>query len=141
MINELLKRILTSIFLIFLISLSLYLGSIAKAIALFIVIAIAYNEFTNLVEKFYPYPNPSFGAPVTMDIQVINSQTISTKIFNILGKEIWRSTSHYSEPGFTKLIWNGKNNYGAKVSNGIYIVETKGTNKNIKNKIVIIKNN
>ena len=90
---------------------------------------------------FHPYPNPSFGAPVTMDIQVINSQTISTKIVNILGKEIWRSTSHYSEPGYTKLIWNGKNNYGAKVSNGLYIVETKGANKNMKYKIVIIKNN
>jgi len=55
---ELQKRILTSIILIFLISLSLYLGPSAKAIAVLILIAIAYNEFNNLVEKFYRYPNP-----------------------------------------------------------------------------------
>ena len=55
---ELQKRILTSIILIFLISLCLYLGPSAKAIAVFIVIAIAYNEFNNLVVKFYRYPNP-----------------------------------------------------------------------------------
>ena len=56
--QELQKRILTSIILIFLISLCIFLHPFVTALALFIISLIAYNEFTNLIGKFYKYPDP-----------------------------------------------------------------------------------
>ena len=55
MINELQKRILTSIVLIFLISVSIYLGPLSILIVLIIVSGIAYSEFSKLIDKIYKY--------------------------------------------------------------------------------------
>ena len=88
---------------------------------------------------YHPYPNPSFGKPITIDMQIINSQTISTTIYNILGKTVWNTTKQYTEPGFTRLIWDGQNNNGARVANGLYIVKAKGLKKNMIYKIIYLK--
>jgi len=53
--KELKKRILTSIVLILLISLGLYLGPLVTMIVLFIVSYIAYSEFSYLIDKIYSY--------------------------------------------------------------------------------------
>ena len=52
---ELQKRIITSIFLISLVSLCLYLGGLAIVIALFIVSYITYSEFSGLLDITYKY--------------------------------------------------------------------------------------
>ena len=53
--KELQKRILTSIILIFLISVSMYLGPFAIMLVLLIVSYIAYMEFSYLTDKIYKY--------------------------------------------------------------------------------------
>ena len=53
--KELQKRILTSIILIFLISVSMYLGPFAIMLVLLIVSYIAYAEFSYLTDKIYKY--------------------------------------------------------------------------------------
>ena len=55
MSKELQKRILTSIVLILLISLSIYLGPLAIMIALLIVSYVTYSEFSYLIDKIYKY--------------------------------------------------------------------------------------
>ena len=56
--KELKKRILTSIVLILLISLGLYLGPLVTMIVLFIVSYIAYSEFSYLIDKIYSREEP-----------------------------------------------------------------------------------
>ena len=53
--KELQKRILTSIILIFSISLSIYLGPFTIMLALLVVSGVAYSEFSNLIDKIYKY--------------------------------------------------------------------------------------
>jgi len=86
-----------------------------------------------------PYPNPSFGKPISIDLQVINEQTIYTNIFDIMGKNIWTSSNQFSESESTTLLWNGTNNFGKKVANGLYIIIAKGSHKETAHKIIIIK--
>ena len=53
--KELQKRVITSIILIFLISLSMYLGPFTIMLALLIVSGVAYSEFSYLIDKIYKY--------------------------------------------------------------------------------------
>jgi hypothetical protein len=75
---------------------------------------------------FPPYPNPSKGNTVHIDLQVISEQTIHTKIYDLLGREIWSSSNHFNAPGSLTLMWNGLNKNGRRVANGIYLIKAEG---------------
>ena len=89
---------------------------------------------------FPPYPNPSFGQSVSMNIQVITEQTIHTNIYDLLGQKIWSRSKHFSVPEIETLIWNGKNKKGDKVSNGIYFILVEGNKYQTTQKVIYLKN-
>ena len=86
-----------------------------------------------------PFPNPSHGKPITISLEVINEQEISTTIYNILGQTIWTSTKNYTNSEFNNLIWNGFNMHGKKVSSGLYFIEAVGDDKTLRHKIIFMK--
>ena len=88
---------------------------------------------------YLPYPNPSYGKPVSINIEIIREQKISTTIYNILGQTVWNSTEVYTDPELNNFVWNGINNKGEKVSSGLYIIEAVGENKFITNKFIFLK--
>ena len=89
---------------------------------------------------FYPpYPNPSFGQTVSMNIQVITEQTIHANIYDLLGQKIWSSSKHFSSPETETLIWNGKNKKGDRVSNGIYFIQVEGDKYQTTQKVIYLK--
>jgi len=84
---------------------------------------------------FYPpYPNPSNGQSVNFEFQVITEQTIDFQIVDILGQNIWGFSSHYSKPEVITITWNGNNQSGQRVANGVYfgIMEGKSDQKVFK---------
>ena len=84
---------------------------------------------------FYPpYPNPSIGQSINFDFQVITEQTIDFQIVDILGQNIWGFSSHYSKPEVITMTWDGKNQSGQRVANGVYfgIMEGKSEQKVFK---------
>ena len=84
---------------------------------------------------FYPpYPNPSIGQSVNFEFQVISEQTIDFQIVDILGQNIWRFSNHYSKPEVIIATWDGKNQSGQRVANGVYfgIMEGKSEQKVFK---------
>ena len=84
---------------------------------------------------FYPpYPNPSKGQSVNFEFQVITEQTIDFQIIDILGQVIWEFSSHYSKPEVKTITWDGKNQSGQRVANGVYfgIMEGKSEQKVFK---------
>ena len=88
---------------------------------------------------YNPYPNPSMGKNISLDLQSIEQQEIQTSIINILGETVWRSSHLFQEPDHITFIWNGKNQYGKNVSNGIYFVKAKGKTREIIHKITLMK--
>ena len=88
---------------------------------------------------YNPYPNPSMGKNISLDLQSLEQQEIQTSIINILGETVWRSSHSFQEPDYITLMWNGKNQYGKNVSNGIYFVKAKGKTKEIIHKIILVK--
>ena len=86
-----------------------------------------------------PYPNPSFGKPVSLSIEAIKGQHIVTNVYSILGHKVWSSSKTYMDSEINRLFWNGINKKGRKVSSGVYFIEISGEKKTFKNKIVYLK--
>ena len=81
-----------------------------------------------------PYPNPSIGQSINFEFQVITEQTIDFQIVDILGQIIWEFSRHYSKPEVITMTWDGKNQSGQRVANGVYfgIMEGKSEQKVFK---------
>ena len=47
--------------------------------------------------------------PINIELQVLEPQNISIKIFNILGKLVWSTERKVSEPGLFIAKWSGEN--------------------------------
>ena len=85
-----------------------------------------HNEETTGVEipkefklaQNYPNPfNPStiirFGLPV--------AEKVTIKVYDVLGREVKTLINEELRPGYQQVEWDGTNNYGSRVSSGIYI--------------------
>ena len=93
------------------------------------------EDFTS----FSPYPNPSYGKIISMDLQVITGQTIKTSVFDIMGHEVWSQSNEFIEPSVMTLKWNGINNGGHAVSNGVYYFLVEGNHHKSTHKVVYLK--
>ncbi|MCH7521741.1 MAG: T9SS type A sorting domain-containing protein, partial [Candidatus Marinimicrobia bacterium] len=84
----------------------------------------------------YPNPfNPStslrFDLPVASDVTLI--------VYDLLGREVVRLVDRQLEPGYHRVIWNGKTATGRDVPSGLYIalMTTPVFTKSIK--LVLLK--
>ena len=89
------------------------------------------------------YPNP-FNPVTTIRFSVVNAKFASTtkvdlRIFDILGNEITTLVNQEKSAGTYEIVWNGINNFGNKVSSGIYFARVQ-VNQQYKNlKLVLLK--
>ena len=74
-----------------------------------------------------------------LDRYEVEGQNISTKIFDLKGREIWSKHENFHSPSHKTIQWNGLNNNGRKVSNGVYIVVIEGKNQIKSSKIIYLK--
>lgn len=73
---------------------------------------------TFFISQNFPNPfNPStvirFGLPI--------EENVTLKVYDILGREVKTLVNETLRPGYHSVEWDGTNNYGAKVSSGIYV--------------------
>ena len=97
------------------------------------------NGYSEDFTLYKPYPNPSIGGHLKIDLQVINQQKIYASIVDLLGREMWSSSNYYSIPESRTLIWNGLNNNGEKVPTGVYFFIAKGLSDQQSHKITLIR--
>ncbi|NIT62103.1 MAG: T9SS type A sorting domain-containing protein [Aliifodinibius sp.] len=70
------------------------------------------------------YPNP-FNPATTIEFQIPKTERVRLSIFNILGQKIRTLTEANYVQGVHHVIWDGRNDRGAAVSSGIYIIQMK----------------
>jgi hypothetical protein len=87
---------------------------------------------------FQNYPNP-FNPSTTIEFDLPEKSLVSLKIYNALGQLVKTLKNSSLAAGNHKIKWFGDNNFGKKVSSGIYFynIKTKTTNKTMK--MVFIK--
>ncbi len=74
------------------------------------------------------YPNP-FSSETVIAYKLNKPSEVSAKIYDILGREIKKFETGYRENGIHKLVWDGKNNFGEKITKGIYLYRVQVGNE------------
>jgi hypothetical protein len=113
----------------------------------------SFKVYATLDESFKPkiipqefkllqnYPNP-FNPSTTIKFGITESGAKSKtvlKIFNVLGQEIVTLINKRIDSGYHKIVWNGANRSGSKVSSGIYFYYLLNGKSRLVKKMVLIK--
>jgi len=70
------------------------------------------------------YPNP-FSTSTEIPYKLSKPQDISVKIFDILGREVRTFKKGLQGTGTYGITWDGKDNFGRKVTAGVYFYQLK----------------
>ena len=65
------------------------------------------------------YPNP-FNPSTEIKYQVLNQSKVVIKIYDVLGNEVNTLVNQEMSSGTFNTVWNGDNNFGSKVTSGVY---------------------
>lgn len=86
------------------------------------------------------YPNP-FSKQTTIQFHLDTPSHISIEIYNELGQLVTHliSNNYISNDGTYQVSWDGKNNSGDEVANGIYIYKLTNENGSVKTGKIILK--
>ena len=84
------------------------------------------------------YPNP-FNPTTTIEYTLQKEGKVVLKIFDSIGKEIKTLINQNQQGGNYKVVWDGTDNKGEKVSSGIYFYRFEIDKATITKKAVFIK--
>lgn len=84
------------------------------------------------------YPNP-FNPSTTLHYTMHEPGDVSIAIFNAKGQLIKTLSASHTNPGYYRLIWDGKDMNGAKASTGVYYYRMKSGKYSFGKKMVMIK--
>ena len=84
------------------------------------------------------YPNP-FNPSTTIRYSITTPENVSIKIYDIAGKLVNEITREHNQAGEYELIWNGKNNFGERVSSGTYFYQIVAGDYVEAKKMILIK--
>ncbi len=90
-----------------------------------------YQLKPNYPNPFNPTTNISFALPEASDVQI--------SIYDLTGREIWRSTKTSYAAGNYTITWNGVNHSGASVVSGIYLVRMISPKYTANQRILLMK--
>ena len=77
------------------------------------------NEVSGITKFMGNYPNP-FNPSTTFSYSLANESKVKLIIFNVKGQKIRTLVNKGQNAGTHRIIWNGINDNGEKVSSGIY---------------------
>jgi hypothetical protein len=79
------------------------------------------GPFIPLAFTVQAFPNP-FNPSINILVTRLSTENISLKIFDVLGREIYRLQKESGSPGTFTFRWDGKTNNGFAVSSGMYFL-------------------
>ncbi|MBN2104534.1 type IX secretion system sortase PorU [bacterium] len=72
------------------------------------------------LQEVLNYPNP-FSTYTHFTFQVSHAADIEIKVYTVDGRMIRRIEGIWAEPGFNMIEWNGRDDVGDSLSNGVYL--------------------
>ena len=90
------------------------------------------------------YPNP-FNPDTKIAYHLPEEADVTLIIYDIQGREVWRTSESNQSAGHHRIVWNGLNRFGARVASGVYIyrIEMKSraqeTSRIKARKLILIK--
>ncbi len=99
------------------------------------------NQGNIVPAQFYVYqnyPNP-FNPSTQIRYNIPQAALVSVKIYNMIGQEVKNLFEGNLTAGVHNVTWNGDNNFGSKVSSGIYIYMVKYNDQFQVKKMILLK--
>lgn len=87
------------------------------------------------IELAQNYPNP-FSTETEIPYKINKQTDVSIKIYNILGQEIRTFNVGLQTNGTHGVRWDGKNNFGNRVTPGIYFYQLHAGNETLVKKMI-----
>lgn len=84
------------------------------------------------------YPNP-FNPQTRIRFQLPEASNVVLKVYNILGQEVRTLVNGKLTAGYHSMLWDGKNDAGARIASGIYIYRIKAGKFQAVKKMVLLK--
>ena len=83
------------------------------------------------IHNIYNFPNP-FSDFTQFTFELSKTSDIEINIYSLGGKKIFSIEKLNAPRGFNIINWNGQNNFGDVLANGVYIYHIKASNENEK---------
>lgn len=84
------------------------------------------------------YPNP-FNPQTNIEFLVKESGEVKIEIYNILGQKVRILIDQYLEKGHKSVSWDGKDDQGQKLANGVYWYRIQAKDSSQTKKMLLIK--
>ena len=89
-------------------------------------------------ELTQPYPNP-FNGTTVFTCRLATEANVSVVVYNAQGRLI-RQLLHKELPaGEVKLSWNGDDDFGARVSSGLYFIQMRGGGQHLTQRVLLLQ--
>lgn len=84
------------------------------------------------------YPNP-FNPVTHIQFSLANKAKVKLEVFNVLGQRVKTLVDSDMAPGKHEVIWDGRNDAGARVGSGLYFYRLKAGDYVKSRKMILIK--
>jgi hypothetical protein len=84
------------------------------------------------------YPNP-FNPETTISFNIANQTNVELNVYNLKGQKVKTLINDKLSKGAHKVVWDGKNSSGQKVSSGVYFYRLKTPKLVSVKKMLLIK--
>jgi M6 family metalloprotease-like protein len=84
------------------------------------------------------YPNP-FNASTRISFHLMQSATISLKIFDALGREVRTLINDHRSAGDHSCVWDGNDDYGNPASSGLYFARLSTKSRYEVKKMMLVR--
>ncbi len=86
-----------------------------------------------------PFPNPSNDL-VFFTLSVVTATQVHVEIFNTLGQRMITIARQTLLPGTHRFAWDGRDEEGMAVADGVYFVRYEGVGPGVAKKILVLRN-
>jgi len=85
------------------------------------------------------YPNPAGSRPAAIKYSLKNPGQTSLKIYNLLGEEVKTLVNGKQEANFYTVHWDGRDNKGQSVANGVYFYKLNSGDFSATKKMMVLR--
>jgi len=93
------------------------------------------------------YPNPFNDStiityaipPLTSDFQGLNTIRVALRVYNLTGQLVKTITDRQQKPGVYRVVWDGRDESGRKVTNGLYLYKLEIGNFVLMKKLILLR--
>ena len=96
------------------------------------------NNSLSLTSLVNIHPNP-FKNRTMIEYNLLKPTAVSVKIYNCLGREVRTLVNQHQTSGIYSIVWDGKDNNGMTVPNGIYVCSLRAENITQRRQLILIK--